>query len=461
MMDASLNITVVGHTNTGKTSLLRTLSRDENFGEVCDEPSTTRHVEGMKLVLSDGTPAMSLFDTPGLEDPGGVLDLLEHLAQMGRYDGPERVQHFLQMPEARSHYEQEAKVLRQVMQSDAAIYVIDSCEPVLGKYKDELSILTYCAVPVLPVLNFVALERTREAEWRAQLARVNLHAVVAFDTVVFDEHSEQRLYERLRTLLDDRHDRLLSQLLQDRREQAHWLRRAAAEQLAELLLDSAAYQRLMPKDTDPEVLRLDTLRYQDEIRQREQQCVDALLGLFRFSRRHVSEQNLPLVDGSWEVDLFSPDAVKHYGLRLGGGAAAGAAAGATIDAATLGATMGLGTASGTAIGLLLGGSSTSLKQRMLNRMRGYTQWHVNEHTLTLLALRQLALIRVLLKRGHAAQSSMALIPAEDKDWHLPKTVKTARLKPEWSRINSDLFDANRIDRHRAVRDLTEELLRKL
>ena len=35
-----LRVAVVGHTNTGKTSLLRTLMRDVNFGEVSDRPAT-------------------------------------------------------------------------------------------------------------------------------------------------------------------------------------------------------------------------------------------------------------------------------------------------------------------------------------------------------------------------------------------------------------------------------------
>ncbi|HLS42613.1 MAG TPA: GTPase, partial [Paenalcaligenes sp.] len=40
----ALRLAVVGHTNTGKTSLLRTLTRDANFGEVRNSPGTTRHV---------------------------------------------------------------------------------------------------------------------------------------------------------------------------------------------------------------------------------------------------------------------------------------------------------------------------------------------------------------------------------------------------------------------------------
>ena len=44
-----LKLAVVGHTNVGKTSLLRTLTRDVGFGEVSHRPSTTRHVEGARL----------------------------------------------------------------------------------------------------------------------------------------------------------------------------------------------------------------------------------------------------------------------------------------------------------------------------------------------------------------------------------------------------------------------------
>ena len=48
-MTKPLTLAVVGHTNVGKTSLLRTLTRDVGFGEVSHRPSTTRHVEGARL----------------------------------------------------------------------------------------------------------------------------------------------------------------------------------------------------------------------------------------------------------------------------------------------------------------------------------------------------------------------------------------------------------------------------
>lgn len=461
-MSAMLKVVVVGHTNTGKTSLLRTLSRDERFGEVSDEPATTRQVEGMQLLLSDGEPVMVLLDTPGLEDPDGVLDALDQHAGPERFDRPERVRRFLESPEALTHFEQEAKVLRQMLDNDAAIYVIDCREPVLGKYREELTILTYCAIPVLPVLNFVVSPASRESEWREQLARLNLHAMVSFDTVVFDEAGERRLFEKLRTLLDD-FDGPLRRLIEDRRLQGEWLRRAAAEYLAELLIDTAACLRVIRGDLEAAKLREMILRNQDAVRQREQLSVDALLKLFRFSSRHYEHQHLPLVNGSWGMDLFNPDALKHYGIRMGGGAAAGAAAGVAIDAATLGATLGVGTLAGTALGALLG-TSIPLRQRIWGSLRGFSEWRVSDETLRLLLLRQMALIRALLQRGHAAQVPLAGTESAEARWSresLPAPVREARLKPRWSRLNEAIFDPGRNDRQIAVQRLTEEILAAL
>jgi len=149
-MSAALKLALVGHTNVGKTSLLRTLTRDIGFGEVSHRPSTTRHVEGARLLV-DGESLLELYDTPGLEDAIALLDHLERIERPGeRLDGPARTERFLEGSEARQRFEQEAKVLRQLLASDAGLYVIDAREPVLAKYKDELAVLAGCGKPLLP-----------------------------------------------------------------------------------------------------------------------------------------------------------------------------------------------------------------------------------------------------------------------------------------------------------------------
>ena len=81
-MTKPLKLAVVGHTNVGKTSLLRTLTRDVGFGEVSHRPSTTRHVEGARLSV-DGEALLELYDTPGLEDAIALLS--QHRADPSEY----------------------------------------------------------------------------------------------------------------------------------------------------------------------------------------------------------------------------------------------------------------------------------------------------------------------------------------------------------------------------------------
>src|SRR5688572_23981601 len=236
-----LKVAVVGHTNTGKTSLLRTLTRDVDFGEVSDRPATTRHVEGATLMVA-GQPLIELYDTPGLEDSIALLDHLNSMHSNRRSDGIELIKHFLadESASGSGRFAQEAKALRQVLTSHVALYVIDARDRVLGKHRDELEILSRCARPVVPVLNFVASPAAQSGVWREHLSRANMHAVAEFDTVVLDEHSEQRLLEKMRTLLDGHHS-TLNALMEDRRQHRARLIRASADLVADMLIDIAAH----------------------------------------------------------------------------------------------------------------------------------------------------------------------------------------------------------------------------
>ena len=98
-----LKAAIVGHTNTGKTSLVRTLTRDAEFGEVSDRPATTRHVEGTVLLIN-GRPLVELYDTPGLEDPIGLLELLDRMRGNRRHDWIDVVREFLDGPAAHGDY---------------------------------------------------------------------------------------------------------------------------------------------------------------------------------------------------------------------------------------------------------------------------------------------------------------------------------------------------------------------
>ncbi len=465
---AVVRVAVVGHTNTGKTSLLRTLTRDVTFGEVSDRPATTRHVEGV-AVLVNGQPAMELYDTPGLEDSIGMLEHLDRLADGRRIDGIDLVKQFLESDVSRTTYSQEAKSLRQVIDGDIALYVIDARDRVLAKHRDELEILARCATPVVPVLNFTASADARTAQWREHMSRANMHAVAEFDTVVIDDLGEQRLYEKMRSLLDSRAATLDALIAQGTRRRDN-LVRGSAELVADLLIDAASFVAVVPVDDEPAMAAaLDNLRHL--IREREQRCVRQLLELHRFRAEDCNTEAMPLEDGRWGLDLFSPEAARYFGINTGSGVAAGVAVGLLVDAMSAGITLGAATATGAAIGGLLG-AGRSHARRLLDRARGRTELRCDDTAVRLLAVRQLALARALLGRGHAAQKPVQLgkFTSATRSLatavaRLPAPLRRARVHARWSRLDGDqevgVSASANPSRGDAVRELAQHLREKL
>ncbi|MES0873401.1 GTPase/DUF3482 domain-containing protein [Sinimarinibacterium thermocellulolyticum] len=425
----TIEIAVVGHTNTGKTSLLRTLSRDTRFGEVSDRPATTRDVRGV-LLLADGEPVVALYDTPGLEDAMGVSALLAE-QHADAADPVAAVEVFLAGDHGNGRYEQEAKVLRQMLRSDAALYVVDAREPVRAKHREELRLLAACGKPLLPVLNFVASGEADAGTWRAQLARLGLHVLAEFDTVVYDARAERSVFERLASLLEDRRADF-ERLQASREREREALIDAACRAVAELLVDAAGARRHGALDADSESLH-EQLR--DAIRGAEQRCVDTLLGLFRFELDAYIPPALPLQQGRWQLDAFDPQTLRHFGIRTGSAAAAGGAAGLAVDAAVGGMSLGAAALLGAGIGA--GWSALrSFGQPWLDRLRGEQRIALEEPTLALLAARQCLLLRALLRRGHASQDRVHTdTPQGWPSEALRQAVLRCRAHPEWSRLN--------------------------
>lgn len=450
--DEPLKLAVVGHTNTGKTSILRTLLRDVYFGEVKDEAATTRHVERAQLTDSHtGEVLVTLYDTPGLEDASGLMDWLEDNTA-SRRDGIERLQQFLAAEIAQGgdvlssseDYSQEAKVIRQLLASDMAIYVVDAREPVLGKYKDELSILSWAAIPVMPVFNFTDSQEANIDEWQTMLARRNLHISTRFDSVAFEFADEMRLWQNLATMLT--HAERLEQLMQRRIENWARLYDEANIIIADFLLNVAAFVHEINENDDPmPVLQ----QMQEAVRQSERSMQHKLLNLYKFYDNAVAATPLEL--HAYQQDPFDPELLKSYGIRTTSGAAAGALLGLGIDAAALGTTLGLGAALGGIAGGLLSNTSS-----IADKITGVKRLYIDPATLTLLATRAMDLLVALRHRGHAATDATQLLYAKEQatshdenhlddksnpltPWpthKLPSELKKARGKPQWSSLSS-------------------------
>ncbi len=325
-------------------------------------------------------------------------------------------------------------MLRQLLASDAGLYVIDAREPVLAKYRDELSVLASCGKPLLPVLNFVSSAHHREPQWREALARLGLHALVRFDSVAPPEDGERRLYESLALLLE--HSRpSLQRLIADQEAQREARKHSALHLIAELLIDCAACRRSVVSEITAEQEAINQLR--DAIRQREQRCVEALLKLYGFRPNDAAASDLPLLDGRWGDDLFNPETLKQLGVRVGSGIAAGAAAGAGVDLMVGGLTLGAAALAGAIAGGALQ-TARSYGSRLLGKLKGQRELTVDDSVLRLLALRQRQLLHALNARGHAAVDSIKVATPQDKTWRegkLPEALNKARAHPQWSSLN--------------------------
>ncbi len=383
----------------------------------------------------DGEPLLELYDTPGLEDAIALLDHLERIERPGEHlDGPARTARFLEGSEARQRFEQEAKVLRQLLASDAGLYVIDAREPVLAKYKDELAVLAGCGKPLLPVLNFVAQPGHGEERWREALARLGLHALVRFDSVAPPIDGERRLYESLALLLEQSRAKL-QRLIEDHEAQAAARLSEGNRLIAELLVDVAACRRGVA--AQPELERGAIRDLHDAVRAREQRCVEALLRLYGFRAQDAATADLPLLDGRWGDDLFNPETLKQLGVKIGGGMAAGAAAGAGVDLMVGGITLG----AAALLGAIAGGGAQTARHygsRLLGKLKGQRELTVDDAVLRLLALRQRQLLAALAARGHAAMDAIRLDAADDKAWRegkLPEALQRCRAHPDWSSLN--------------------------
>lgn len=426
MSAAPIQLAVVGHTNTGKTSLLRTLIRDTRFGEVSDRPATTRDVSGVALLLDDA-PAIMLFDTPGLEDPIGLMQRLDALT--GSHADPvARIDAFLAGDHGGGRFEQEAKVLRQLRRSDAALYVIDTRDGLLAKHREELRLLAQCGRPLLPVLNFIASAEAQPAQWRAGLARVGLHVLADFDTVLFEQPAERLLFDKLALLLEAQAPRLRA-VAASREAQREALIAAACRVIAELLLDVAGVQIRVEADA----AHASPLR--PLVTQAEQRCVESLLALFRFDLDAWQPPQLPLQQGRWQLDPFDPEALRVFGIRTGSAITAGAVTGVSVDVLLGGASLGAGALIGAGAGTVLSLYQSHGRQ-WVDRLRGYQLLALDEATLALVAARQLSLLRALLRRGHA--STQGLRTDAVAGWPSPElraAVLRGRAHPQWSALN--------------------------
>jgi len=440
-----LNIAVVGHTNTGKTSLIRTMLRSTAFGRIEDAAGTTRHVE--RATISAGQEAiLNLYDTPGIEDVYALREKLTRMAARKKSAVQTAIlTDFTEQTAPDDPLEQEAKVIRQVLRSNILLYVIDVREPILEKYLIEIELLSKTLKPIIPVFNFIEAHRADLDKWRKKLAEFNIHTSLELDTVAFAFEAEKRLYQKIQSLAEDYYQPL-QRLIDFRAQVWRQLCQSAARRIVTLIVMAACYRQTVDPGGQGVTAQTATQKLQQMIRQAEQDCLYDLLAIFNFTQQDVALQNLPIQDGHWQLDLFAPGVLKAYGLDIGSSALKGAAAGAGIDLMVGGLSLGAASLLGALAGT---GWSTFRRygQEIQAKIRGTSWLCADDNTLQILYLRQQQLLNKLMHRGHAAmhveQVDESLEPQRlPEGWHEIINIlrqNSVWIRPSHARDNSSQY----------------------
>jgi len=171
---STVTLSLVSHTNAGKTTLARTLLGTD-VGMVRDAPHVTQFADGHDLVVTPEGDRLRLWDTPGF---GDSARLARRMRQSGQALGWFLTEVWDRWRDHAFWASQQA--LRHVQaESDVVLYLVNAAESpqAAGYVAPEMDLLAWVGKPVLVLLNQLgapraAAEETAEAEaWRTHLSR--------------------------------------------------------------------------------------------------------------------------------------------------------------------------------------------------------------------------------------------------------------------------------------------------
>lgn len=240
----TIALSLVSHTNVGKTTLARTLAR-RDVGEVRDEAHVTQEAERAVLIETPEGDRLELWDTPGF---GDSVRLARRLDQAGTAIG-----WFLS--EVWDRFRDRAfwssqRALRNVVDSaDVVLYLVDANQPPEAApwLAAELRVLDKLGKPVIALLNQLGTPRAPAEEaaererWRARLATLapGVGDVLALDAFARCWVQEDVLLEAVARVLPPARREAADRLRAAWRSRAEAVWAASAELIAGQLQDTA------------------------------------------------------------------------------------------------------------------------------------------------------------------------------------------------------------------------------
>ena len=360
---SQIALSLISHTNIGKTTLARTLLR-KDIGLVADRAHVTLENQKYTVLETDVGESLQLWDTPGFPNCQKILSRLQGAKNPIVRIVTEVWDRFRDRP---SWCAQQA-VLNVQQEADVVLYLVNATEePCMAGYiAPELQLLEWIGKPVIVLLNQTGPPKDRteqqrlEQPWKDYFARYGfvrgVHSLDAFSRCWVQEGI---LFETIQSLLPSHDRQLMNRLFTVWQTTNLTVFHTAMEQWA-MLVSRAAKSRVMTRgDGSPMEVQ-------------KQQAVDGLLkdlvnevgtttkavialhglegnaiGVIQARMEHVEVQR-----GSQSRGDATLSGTAIGGI--GGALTSGAYAGLHLDAATGGVSMGLFTVAGAVVGGVLG-----------------------------------------------------------------------------------------------------------
>ncbi len=374
-----LVLSLISHTNVGKTALARTLLR-RDVGEVADRAHVTVVSEAYRLIEADGA-VVKLWDTPGFGS--NLAKLAKRLRSSNNPVGWILHQVWDRLKDESLWCSQEA--IRNIQaDADVVIYLVDALQsPEAVGYVDlEMEILDWIGKPVLVYLNQVgSVEkgqlRTFEEEWRAHFKDhevvKNVATLDAFTRCWVQEHQILERAAGLFTGAKKKVAKVAAKAWMEKNRAAFEESMDAISELAsfalresESLKEKTAIQKLWPTHPKEELKKAQE-NLETRIAEVTSSCIARLIQIQNLDGKSAARLEAA-TDGDIDVKL----GLREVFVAAGGGALAGALGGIGADALAGGLTLGGGILAGV-LGGGLGGfllaKGFNLAQSDKNRVR--------------------------------------------------------------------------------------------
>ncbi len=234
MKPQKINIAIAGHTNVGKTTLIRSFMK-ASVGEVGDAPNITQKEQAYYF---NGIQA-TFIDTPGFQHADVIAMYLDALDENPAFKMPQKWRDKLV-------YDEDA--ITALEKSNVILYVASLSSVPDDSFSGEISIINRKCSKIVAIINqyekqLRASSKTevenRVKQWKTFFTEQSVNHVTVFDAHWDNPTKISEIYDNILNILDSEQRAQFSEGLRRFKERQLEIRREACDMLASLIKDCA------------------------------------------------------------------------------------------------------------------------------------------------------------------------------------------------------------------------------